>query len=129
MGERIFKGAHLCNGISAVDNDMYVLLTCLNKCSSKSRVLFDLTTYNKYLPNFLFFLFFSELKAIVQYLGTPATEGVLSWKDLMEIGEKEDETELVICCPWILIVKWGSKYRRCLLLEWSIVVCSCFFIT
>ena len=51
------------------------------------------------LQSFIFFCTFSELKAIVQYLGTPATEGVLSWKDLMEIGEKEEETELVICCP------------------------------
>jgi long-chain-fatty-acid--CoA ligase ACSBG len=34
------------------------------------------------------------LKAIVQYLGTPTKEGVLSWKELLEIGEKEDETEL-----------------------------------
>ena len=24
MGERIFADAHLCNGISAVDNDLYV---------------------------------------------------------------------------------------------------------
>ncbi len=30
----------------------------------------------------------------MQYLGTPATEGVLSWKNLLDIGEKEDETEL-----------------------------------
>ena len=30
----------------------------------------------------------------MQYLGTPATEGVLSWKQLLEIGEKEEETEL-----------------------------------
>ena len=63
------------------------------------------------LQSFIFFCTFSELKAIVQYLGTPAIEGVLSWKDLMEIGEKEEETELVICCPWILIVKLGSEYQ------------------
>ena len=42
----------------------------------------------------LFTIFFSELKAIVQYLGTPTKEGVLSWKDLLEIGEKENEDEL-----------------------------------
>ena len=36
----------------------------------------------------------SELKAIVQFLGTPSVEGVLSWKELLEIGDKEDNTEL-----------------------------------
>ena len=29
MGERIFAGAHLCNGISAIDNDLYVCLLVL----------------------------------------------------------------------------------------------------
>ena len=33
MGELIFTGAQLCNGILCVDNTLYVLLTCPNKCS------------------------------------------------------------------------------------------------
>jgi long-subunit acyl-CoA synthetase (AMP-forming) len=37
---------------------------------------------------------YAGLKAIVQYLGTPSNENVLSWKQLLEIGEQEDEAEL-----------------------------------
>ncbi len=35
-----------------------------------------------------------HLKAIVQYSGTPKTEGVIAWKDLMELGRKESGEEL-----------------------------------
>lgn len=35
-----------------------------------------------------------ELKAIVQYMGTPTVEGVLSWKQLVEMGDKESDEAL-----------------------------------
>ena len=35
-----------------------------------------------------------ELKAIVQYTGTPGHEGVLSWADLLKMGESESDEEL-----------------------------------
>ena len=35
-----------------------------------------------------------SLKAIVQYTGKPTRDGVLSWKDLIEMGRKEKEDEL-----------------------------------
>lgn len=35
-----------------------------------------------------------NLKVVVQYLGTPTKEGVMSWKDLMELGAAEGEEEL-----------------------------------
>ena len=35
-----------------------------------------------------------HLKAIVQYLGTPKKEGVLSWEELLQIGIKEEDTEM-----------------------------------
>ncbi len=35
-----------------------------------------------------------ELKAIVQYLGTPKKEGVLSWEDLLQLGAGESDDEL-----------------------------------
>ena len=34
------------------------------------------------------------LKAIVQYTGKPTRDGVISWKDLIEMGRKEKEDEL-----------------------------------
>jgi len=34
------------------------------------------------------------LKAIVQYLGSPKKDNVISWKQLLTIGEQEDEKEL-----------------------------------
>jgi len=35
-----------------------------------------------------------ELRHIIQYTGTPTTEGVLSWKQLLELGRKQEEKEL-----------------------------------
>ena len=35
-----------------------------------------------------------HLKAIVQYLGVPKKEGVLSWEELLQIGVKEGDEEL-----------------------------------
>ncbi|PSN55904.1 Long-chain-fatty-acid--CoA ligase ACSBG2, partial [Blattella germanica] len=35
-----------------------------------------------------------DLKAIVQYDGEPEEEGVISWKELMKIGEEVDDAEL-----------------------------------
>ncbi|PSN55893.1 Long-chain-fatty-acid--CoA ligase ACSBG2 [Blattella germanica] len=35
-----------------------------------------------------------ELKAIVQYHGKPSAEGVLSWEELMKIGNGESDTQL-----------------------------------
>jgi long-chain-fatty-acid--CoA ligase ACSBG len=35
-----------------------------------------------------------HLKAIVQYTGTPTTEGVISWSNLLEMGAKEAENDL-----------------------------------
>jgi len=35
-----------------------------------------------------------HLKAIVQYLGVPKKEGVLSWEELLQIGVKESDEEL-----------------------------------
>ena len=35
-----------------------------------------------------------HLKAIVQYMGTPRMEGVLSWRELMQIGSKEADDAL-----------------------------------
>ena len=35
-----------------------------------------------------------HLKAIVQYLGVPKKEGVLSWEELLQIGVKENDEEL-----------------------------------
>ena len=35
-----------------------------------------------------------HLKAIVQYMGTPKKEGVLSWRELMRLGAKETEDAL-----------------------------------
>ena len=35
-----------------------------------------------------------HLKAIVQYMGTPRTEGVLSWRELLQIGSKETDNAL-----------------------------------
>ena len=35
-----------------------------------------------------------NLKAIVQYMGTPRTEGVLSWRELLQIGSKETDDKL-----------------------------------
>ncbi len=37
--------------------------------------------------------FLPNLKAAVQYTGAPTQQGVLSWKELMEIGEKEGSDE------------------------------------
>ena len=39
---------------------------------------------NEFLPN---------VKAAVQYTGTPTQEGVISWKELLEIGKKESDEE------------------------------------
>eukprot|EP00095_Tigriopus_kingsejongensis_P011076 snap_masked-scaffold23_size669530-processed-gene-5.1 protein:Tk11076 transcript:snap_masked-scaffold23_size669530-processed-gene-5.1-mRNA-1 annotation:"hypothetical protein LOTGIDRAFT_234625" len=36
----------------------------------------------------------AELKAIIQYSGTPKAEGVLSWSDLLALGNKESDVEL-----------------------------------
>ena len=35
-----------------------------------------------------------HLKAIVQYLGRPAREGVLSWEEVLEMGAEAEEREL-----------------------------------
>ncbi|KAK6624750.1 hypothetical protein RUM44_011610 [Polyplax serrata] len=35
-----------------------------------------------------------KLKAVVQYSGKPTSEGVLGWEQLLQIGEKEDDTRL-----------------------------------
>jgi len=35
-----------------------------------------------------------HLKVIVQYTGTPTAPGVMSWAELMDLGKKQDETEL-----------------------------------
>ena len=35
-----------------------------------------------------------HLKAVVQYIGVPKKEGVLSWKELMQIGAKEADDAL-----------------------------------
>ena len=35
-----------------------------------------------------------HLKAIIQYLGTPRQEGVLSWEDLLQLGVKEEDNDL-----------------------------------
>ena len=35
-----------------------------------------------------------HLKAIIQYLGTPRQEGILSWEDLLQLGSKEEDLEL-----------------------------------
>lgn len=35
-----------------------------------------------------------DLKAIIQYIGKPSAEGVLSWQDLLDIGKKEKDDEL-----------------------------------
>ena len=37
----------------------------------------------------------SPLKVIIQYTGTPTTDGVLSWNDLMELGAQESDTEMI----------------------------------
>ena len=34
------------------------------------------------------------LKAVVQYLGTPAVEGVLAWSELMDLGVAETDDEV-----------------------------------
>ena len=35
-----------------------------------------------------------HLKAVVQYLGSPRREGVLSWEELLDMGGKVEEDEL-----------------------------------
>ena len=35
-----------------------------------------------------------HLKAVVQYLGRPAREGVLSWEEVLEMGAEAEEKEL-----------------------------------
>ena len=35
-----------------------------------------------------------SLKTVVQYLGTPATEGVMAWSELMELGAGQADDEL-----------------------------------
>lgn len=35
-----------------------------------------------------------DLKAVIQYEGTPNVPGVLSWKEIMELGEKQTDEEL-----------------------------------
>ncbi|XP_068227125.1 long-chain-fatty-acid--CoA ligase ACSBG2-like [Palaemon carinicauda] len=35
-----------------------------------------------------------DLKAIIQYIGKPTSDGVLSWDDVMDLGKKEPDMEL-----------------------------------
>ena len=36
-----------------------------------------------------------SLKTVVQYLGTPAAEGVMAWSELMELGAAETDDEVL----------------------------------
>ena len=38
--------------------------------------------------------FLPNVKAAVQYTGTPTQEGILSWQELLELGKKESDDEI-----------------------------------
>ncbi|KAF2360689.1 AMP-dependent synthetase/ligase [Trinorchestia longiramus] len=64
---------------------------CALNCEAQIFVVEDQKQLDKVLkirPNL------PSLKAIIQYKGTPTTEGVFSWDQFMEIGRKEEETAL-----------------------------------
>ena len=38
--------------------------------------------------------FLPNVKAAVQYTGTPTQDGILSWQELLELGKKENDDEI-----------------------------------
>ena len=60
-------------------------------CQADIVVAEDVKQFDKF-PKIKEFL--PNVKAAVQYTGTPTQEGILGWKELLEIGKKESDDEV-----------------------------------
>jgi long-chain-fatty-acid--CoA ligase ACSBG len=63
----------------------------MENCRANILVVEDDKQLSKFLP---FRSQLTHLKAVVQYIGEPKTEGVIGWKELIEMGRKESGDEL-----------------------------------
>ena len=63
----------------------------MENCNANILVVEDHKQLEKFLP---FLDALPDLKAVVQYTGVPEAEGVISWADLIKMGEAEPDDEL-----------------------------------
>ena len=87
-------GAIIAGGISSgiyTTNKPEACKYIIDHCHADILVAEDTKQFDKF-PNFKEFL--PNVKTAVQYTGTPNQEGILSWPELLEIGEKESDDEV-----------------------------------
>lgn len=69
----------------------YLFIFPLEHCRADILIAEDVKQLDKF-PKIKEFL--PNVKAAVQYTGTPTQDGILSWQELLELGKKESDDEI-----------------------------------